>query len=406
MSYIILKDCKELLTIKDKSKDLVGLLKNQSVLIEEERISKIGSYKDIKQSIKDKKYKEIDCSNKVVMPGFVDSHTHLIFGESRVDEYVASFTNNKEEVKKMLERTGLDSSIYSTRKVSDDQLINSSLTKLNRMLKSGTTTVEIKSGYGIDKNTEIRLLRLLQDLKKEANQTILTTYLGAHYWDTNMGKEKYIDFMIDEVMPLIEKENLADFSDVWCDEGYYTAEESEKILSASKKFGMIPTMHTECYSAIGGAKVAAKLNAANVGHLNFITEEDIKLLAEKNVVGVLLPGTDFSVKHEKPFDARKMIDNGLEIAIATNLNPGNWLESMNIAIALACRNHNMTEKEAIRAATLGGAKALQIDKEYGSIEEGKYADIQILNSDSYKNIAYKLGVNEVEIVIKQGRLII
>lgn len=406
MSYIILKDCRELLTINESSSDLIGLLKNVSVLIEEDRIKKIGSYDEIKQSIKDYKCKEIDCSNKVVLPGFVDSHTHLIFGESRVDEYIASLTMNKEDVKKTVKRTGLESSIYSTRKVSDEELINSSLTKLNRMLKQGTTTVEIKSGYGIDRDTELRLLRLIKELKKLSNQTILTTYLGAHYWDTNMGKEKYIDYMIEEVMPVIKAENLADFADVWCDDGYYTASESEKILSSALEFGMIPTMHTECYSAIGGAKVAAKLKAANAGHLNYITDEDIKLFKESKVVGVLLPGTDFSVKHSKPFDPRPMIKEGMEIALATNLNPGNWVESMPVTMALACRNHNMSAEMAIRSATLGGAKALRIEKDYGSIEVGKFADIQILNSDSYKNLIYKLGVNEVEIVIKKGRIVI
>lgn len=406
MSYIILKDCRELLTINESSSDLIGLLKNVSVLIEEDRIKKIGSYDEIKQSIKDYKCKEIDCSNKVVLPGFVDSHTHLIFGESRVDEYIASLIMNKEDVKKTVKRTGLESSIYSTRKVSDEELINSSLTKLNRMLKQGTTTVEIKSGYGIDRDTELRLLRLIKELKKVANQTILTTYLGAHYWDTNMGKEKYIDYMIEEVMPVIKAENLADFADVWCDDGYYTASESEKILSSALEFGMIPTMHTECYSAIGGAKVAAKLKAANAGHLNYITDEDIKLFKESKVVGVLLPGTDFSVKHSKPFDPRPMIKEEMEIALATNLNPGNWVESMPVTMALACRNHNMSAERAIRSATLGGAKALRIEKDYGSIEVGKFADIQILNSDSYKNLIYKLGVNEVEIVIKKGRIVI
>ena len=406
MSYIILKDCRELLTINESSSDLIGLLKNVSVLIEEDRIKKIGSYDEIKQSIKDYKCKKIDCSNKVVLPGFVDSHTHLIFGESRVDEYIASLTMNKEDVKKTVKRTGLESSIYSTRKVSDEELINSSLTKLNRMLKQGTTTVEIKSGYGIDRDTELRLLRLIKELKKLSNQTILTTYLGAHYWDTNMGKEKYIDYMIEEVMPVIKAENLADFADVWCDDGYYTASESEKILSSALEVGMIPTMHTECYSAIGGAKVAAKLKAANAGHLNYITDEDIKLFKESKVVGVLLPGTDFSVKHSKPFDPRPMIKEGMEIALATNLNPGNWVESMPVTMALACRNHNMSAERAIRSATLGGAKALRIEKDYGSIEVGKFADIQILNSDSYKNLIYKLGVNEVEIVIKKGRIVI
>lgn len=405
MNYILLKNCRELLTVEENAKDLIGLNKNISLLIEDAKIKKIGAYEKLKEEILSSTFQEIDCSNKVVMPGYVDCHTHLIFGESRVDEYVASFTMNKEEIKNKIPRTGLEASIFSTRNSTDEELINSSLVKLNRMLKHGTTTVEIKSGYGIDKDTELRLLKLINILKEKTPQTILSTYLGAHYFDTEMGKEKYIDFMIKEVMPIIKKENLAQFCDVWCDDGYYTAKDCYKILKAGLENNMLPTLHTECYSAIGGAKVAAELKAANVGHLNYLSLEDIGLLKESDVVGVLIPSTDFSVNHKKPFDPKPMLDKGMTIAIATNLNPGNWVEDMNISMILACRNHKMSENEAIRAATLGGAKVLRIDKDYGSLEVGKFADIQIRNSDSYKNVVYKFGVNEVEHVIKRGKII-
>ena len=405
MTYILLKNCRELLTVEENAKDLIGLKKNTSLLIENERIKKIGTYEDFKKEIPSNNFQEIDCSDKVVMPGYVDCHTHLIFGESRVDEYVASFTMPTSEIKKKIPRTGIEASIFSTRNSTDEELINSSLLKLNRMLKSGTTTVEIKSGYGIDMETEIRLLKLISILKEKSPQTILSTYLGAHYFDTKMGKEKYIDFMINEVMPIIKKENLAQFCDIWCDEGYYDANDCYKVLEAGLENNMLPTLHTECYSAIGGAKVVAELKAANVGHLNYLSLEDIGLLKESDVVGVLIPSTDFSVNHKKPFDPKPMLDKGMTIAIATNLNPGNWVEDMNISMILACRNHKMSENEAIRAATLGGAKALRIDKDYGSLEVGKFADIQIRNSDSYKNVVYKFGVNEVEYVIKRGKII-
>ena len=405
MTYILLKNCRELLTVEENAKDLIGLKKNTSLLIENERIKKIGTYEDLKKEISLNNFQEIDCSDKVVMPGYVDCHTHLIFGESRVDEYVASFTMTKNEIKNKIARTGIEASIFSTRNATDEELINSSLIKLNRMLKHGTTTVEIKSGYGIDMETEIRLLKLINILKEKSPQTILSTYLGAHYFDTKMGKEKYIDFMINEVMPIIKKEKLAQFCDIWCDEGYYDAKDCYKVLKAGLENNMLPTLHTECYSTIGGAKVAAKLKAANVGHLNYISSEDIKLLKETNVVGVLIPTTDFSVNHKNPFDPKPMLDGGMIIAIATNLNPGNWVEDMGISMILACRNHKITENEAIRAATLGGAKALKIEKDYGSLEIGKFADIQIRNSDNYKNVVYKFGVNEVEHVIKNGKII-
>lgn len=403
---ILLKNCRDLLTIKEDAEDLIGLKHNLSVLISEDKIKKIGDFNKLIEDLDENNLEIIDCSDKVVLPGYVDSHTHLIYGESRVDEYVASLTLTPEQTKKVVQKIGLEASIYYTRNATDEELIDTSLIKLNRMLKSGTTTVEIKSGYGIDKETEIRLLRAIKELKSLAKQNIYATYLGAHYFDLNLGKEKYIEFMINEVMPLIEKEKLAEFCDIWCDDGYYTAEDSYKVLSAAQERGMKPSMHTECYSAIGGAKVAARLHAANVGHLNYISEVDIKLLKESNVVGVLLPGTDFSVKHKKPFNARPMIDAGLDIALATNLNPGNWIESMQLTMALACRNHKMSEKEAIRAATLGGAKALCIEDKVGSIEEGKIADIQIVKSDNYKNCVYKIGVNEVDKVLVSGKIVV
>ena len=165
MTYILLKNCRELLTVEENAKDLIGLKKNTSLLIENERIKKIGTYEDLKKEIPSNNFQEIDCSDKVVMPGYVDCHTHLIFGESRVDEYVASFTMPTSEIKKKIPRTGIEASIFSTRNSTDEELINSSLLKLNRMLKSGTTTVEIKSGYGIDMETEIRLLKLISILK-------------------------------------------------------------------------------------------------------------------------------------------------------------------------------------------------------------------------------------------------
>lgn len=403
---LILKNCRELLTVKEDAKDLIGLMNNTSVLIKGERIEKVGAYEDLIKLVDGEDFEEIDCSNKVVMPGYVDSHTHLLFGKSRVDEYVASLTHASADVKKIVKLVGLEASIHYTKDASDEELIDSSLTKLHRMLLSGTTTVEIKSGYGIDKETELRQLRLINKLKNKTPQTILSTYLGAHYYDVEMGKEKYIDFMISEVLPIIKEEKLADFSDIWVDDGYYAAEDADKFLGAALDFGLVPTLHSECYSAIGGARVAAKLKAANIGHLNFLTREDSRLLAENNVVGIVIPTTDFSVAHPRPFDPSYMFEEGMTLAIATNLNPGNWFESMDLAMTLACRNHKMSERQAIRSATLNGAKALRIEKDYGSIEEGKYADIQIRDSDSYKNVVYKVGVNDVVQVIKKGKKLI
>lgn len=403
MNKILLKNCREILTVKEDADDLVGLLFNKSILIYDEKIKKIADYSEMEL---DEDVQVIDCSDKIVMPGYVDCHTHLIFGKSRVDEYAASLTMTPSQVKEKVKLTGLSASMEHTKNATDEELLNSSLEKLNRMLKTGTTTVEIKSGYGIDKDTELRQLRIIKELKNHTPQTIFATYLGAHYYDVEMGMDNYIDFMQREVMPIIQEEDLAQFCDVWVDEGYYTAEDARKVLEAGIRFGMIPTLHTECYSAIGGAELGAKLKAANVGHLNYLKDEDIDILRDNDVVGVLIPTTDFSVKHSQPFNYKPMLEKGLTVAIATNLNPGNWFESMPISMALACRNHKMTPEQAIRAATLGGAKALKIENDYGSIEEGKFADLQILSSDDYRNCIYKVGVNEVVTVIKKGKVVL
>lgn len=405
MSDLLLKNCRQLLTVAEKADDLIGFFHNKSVLIKNERIAAIGTMEEIFGDDPVDDVQVIDCSQHVVMPGYVDSHTHLIFGESRVDEYAASLTMEPDQIKQVVSRLGLESSIYSTTHASDEELLQSSLAKLNRMLQSGTTTVEIKSGYGIDKIHELRQLRIARKLQALAPQTILATYLGAHYYDTAMGKSAYIDFMIREVMPVIQAEDLADFCDIWVDFGYYTAEDALKLLSAAQQFGMRPSLHTECYSAIGGAKAAAELGAANAGHLNYLSPEDAARLAQAGVVGIVLPGTDFSVNHKKPFDPGFMVGAGMTLAIATNLNPGNWIESMPIAMTLACRNHKMTVEEAIRGATLNGAKALAIESDFGSLEVGKFADIQILKADTYKNCVYKFGVNELELVIKKGQVV-
>lgn len=405
MQQILLKNCKQLLTMESDCQSLIGLKECMSVLIENEKIKKIDKFQNLSEDIQ-KDCNIIDCSSKVVMPGYVDAHTHLIFGKSRVEEYCLGFTKTSQDIKKILPRTGLALSMYYTKNASDEELITSSMEKLNRMLKNGTTTIEIKSGYGIDKNTELKQLRLIKKLKDTSKQTIFSTYLGAHYWDTNMGKQKYIEFMIKEVMPIIKDENLAQFSDVWCDDGYYTAEESETILETAKKYGMIPTLHTECYSAIGGARVAAKVKAANAGHLNYLSLEDAKLMSKAGVVGILIPTTDFSVRHPKPFNIEILRNANMKMAIATNLNPGNWAESMAFSMQLACRNHSISTEEAIYSATMGGAQALRIEDMYGSIKEGKYADIQIINTDDYRDIVYKLAVNLVETVIKTGSIVI
>ena len=212
--------------------------------------------------------------------------------------------------------------------------------------------------------------------------------------------------MISKVMPEVMEYKLADFCDVWCDEGYYTAKESERVLKAGLDYGMTPKIHTDCYSYIGGSDLAADMKMSSADHLNFTPRSAIKKLAAQRIAGVLVPGTDFCLQHSKPFNPRPMIEEGMIIALATNLNPGNWIESMQFSMGLAARLHAMSPEEVIRAATLGAAYALNLEADRGSLEEGKLADIQIWDTPIYQDIVYKLGGNLVEQVIKRGKVVI
>lgn len=404
---LVIKDCSEILTCKENSKDLVGLELDKWIAIANETIIAIGSREEIDYIVDYNDATIIDGNGKVVLPGFVDSHTHLVFGGSRVDEYIANLTiDDKEKIKAMGIKTGIYASIDMTKEIEETLLFEESLGKLNKMLETGTTTVEIKSGYGLDLDTELKQLRVINKLDKNSCVDVNSTFLGAHGWPLNQTKGDYIEFLIKESIPFVGENKLATACDIWVDDGYYTAKEAERILKTARDYGMDPKMHTDCYSYIGGSDLVVDMGMLSGDHLNYIPLESIKKMAKAKIPGVLLPGTDFSVNHPKPFNPRPMIEEGMIIALATNLNPGNWIESMQFIIALACRKHRMSPEEAIRAATFGGAYALGLDKDRGSLEVGKLADIQIWDTDYYGNVAYKLGGNLVEKVIKRGKIVV
>lgn len=406
MTQILLKDCSAILTVDEKRGEPTGKLEGYSILIENEKILKIAPSEELKDLVK-YDAKVISGEGKTVLPGFVDPHTHLVFGGDRLEEYVARLeTNDVEEIKRRAGLIGLASSIAQTKEAGFDGLMESSLDKLNNMLLQGITTVEIKSGYGIDKETELEQLRVIKELKNIVPQKLVATYLGGHYWDESMGKDKYIDFMINEVIPEVVKEDLAERIDIWTDDGFYDAEETKRVLQAGIDAGLEATVHTDGYSAIGGARVAAELGARSGDHLNYVPDDEVKMMIEHDVVGIVLPGTDYSVNHPKPVDARHLIDEGLTVALATNLNPGNYTISLQFIMDLACRRHGMTPEEALAATTINAAKALGLEEDYGSLEEGKVADIQIWDTDDYRNAIYRHGMNFVESVIKDGKIVV
>lgn len=404
---LLIKNASQLLTMNSNDTNDLGLIENGYLYIEDSEIVAVGNKEDVQKYIYDVDLvNEIDAKGKVVLPGFIDCHTHSVFGGSRVNEYSLKLTDdNPDSLKKLGVETGLYGTINSTKNISTEELENQSLGRLTNMLASGTTTIEIKSGYGLTTESEIKMLQINKNLRQKLPIDIYSTFLGAHYWPKDLGKEKYIDLLINEMIPKVSELKLAKYNDIWCDDGYYNVRECEKILACGKEYGLFPRIHTDCYSYIGGSDLACDMHMLSADHLNFTPENVFKKLQKANVIGVVMPGTDFAVKHPKPFNPRPMLNSGMKLALATNCNPGVWVESMQFILILACRQHGFTPEEAIKSSTLHGAMALGLD-DRGMLKVGKKADIQIWDLDTYKDIVYKFGTNHVEIVIKDGKIVV
>jgi imidazolonepropionase len=404
---LLIENCSQVITCRKDAKDLVGVIENGYIAIAGERIAAVGTREEVLNVIDAGKAEKIDGRGKVAAPGFVDSHTHLIFGGSRVKEYAAKMlTDDPEKLKQMGIKTGIMATVEMTRNSSEDVLYNAASDRIKRMLHSGTTTVESKSGYGLSTASEMKILDINKMLNENLTVDVVSTFLGAHGWPEDIPKERYIDMLLKEMIPWVAEERLAKFCDIWCDDGHFTARESEKILKAARDFGIEPKIHTDAYSYIGGSDLAAEMKMASADHLNYTPRNVLRKLADQGVPGVLLPAIDFAVKHPKPFEARPMIEENLTIALATNCCPGCYVESMQFVMALACRDHRMSANEALRAATLGGAIALGLEEDRGSLEVNKLADIQIWDASQFEEVIYHIGGNIVEKVIKNGKVVV
>ncbi len=402
---LVIANAAEALTISGKQSDL-GVIKNAWIAVKDGVITSIGSEREVRASYDISEAKMINASGKVVAPGFVDSHTHLVFYGSRVEEYAAKVAGiNPKKLEELGIITGPNRTVELTRESPDEELLEQAKKRMLTMLEYGITTVESKSGYGLTTESEIKILEISRKLGEETPLDVLNTFLGAHGFPENKTKEEYIEEIINDMIPKVAERGLAEFCDVWCDDGYFTAEESRTILEAGIKHGLKPKIHADAYSYIGGSDLAAEMNMVSVDHMNFTPEEVMDRLAKTDVTAVLMPALDFAVGHKRPFQARKMLDKGVKVALATDLCPACYTESMQFVINLACRLYQFSVEEAIKATTYGGAQALNLG-DRGTLEEGKIADIQIWDVPSYKHIAYHLGTNVVETVIKDGKVVI
>ena len=380
----------------------LGIIENGAVLVENDKITWVGRMEDL--SISSLKETDVlDCLDKVVMPGFVDAHTHLLFAGSREDEFAMRSTGATYQ--QIAERGGgIASTVQHVRAASKKELKKQARHQLNAILRHGTTTVEVKSGYGLDMDNEIKMLEAINELNKEEVITILPTFLGAHALppEYKNKKSEYVRLVIDKMIPYVSNHKLAIFCDVFCEQGYFEVDECEQILSQGKHYGLTPKVHAEELTPLGGASLAAKLGAASADHLEHVSDDGIRELAASQVVAVVLPGVSFFLNHRYA-PARKLIDAGVPVAIAYDFNPGSCMSySMPLMMTVACTHMGMTPEESITASTLNGAAAVNLSHEIGSIEVGKKADMIVLDIPNYKFLPYHFGENHLNKVVKNG----
>jgi len=409
---ILIKNASEVVTCSGfkakigKEMSDLKIIPNGAVVIEEGIIKAVDKSDKILESLKEKDYQVIDASSKSVLPGFVDSHTHFVFGGYRAEEF--SWRLNGVSYMEIMQRGGgIINTVRATRAASRDELYNSGMKRLDSMLSFGVTTVEGKSGYGLDYETEIKQLEVMDELDKTHPIDVVKTFLGAHTVPVEYkGEEdKFIDYIIKEVLPGVAGKKLAEFCDIFCEKNVFSVEQSKRLLLKAKEMGLGLKIHADEIAHLGGAELAAELGAVSADHLLQASERGIKEMARAGVVATLLPGTAFSLKEHYP-KARYMIDKQLAVALATDMNPGScFTESIPLIFALATIYMNMSAEEAVSALTINGAAALNREKNIGSIDVGKKGDISILEFPSYKYIPYHLGVSCVEKVIKNGRIV-
>lgn len=381
----------------------IGRIEGADILIKNGKISFIGK---VETDQLDTQIKVIDAHGCSVLPGFVDSHTHFIFGGYRQDEFMDRL-QGVPYMEIMQRGGGIINSVKATRKATHEELASIGKKRLASMLSFGVTTVEGKSGYGLDLETELKQLRVMKELNTAQPVDIVSTYMGAHAVAPEYEKDpdRYIDFIISDVLPKVKEDKLAEFCDVFCEKNVFSIEQSEKLLNSAKKLGMGIKAHADEIVPFGGAAMAARVGATSADHLLKASLQDITLMSQNNVVATLLPLTAFSLNEEYA-DARLMIERDCAVALATDMNPGScFSESIPLLISLAAIHMKMSIEEIIIALTINGAAAVGREKNIGSIDIGKEGDILILDSPSYKFLAYHIGVSSVQTVIKNGKIV-
>ena len=354
---------------------------------------------------------EVEAEGGTILPGLVDPHTHAVFAGDRAPEFDMRLRGaTYADIAKA--GGGILSTVRATRAASEDELVSLGGRRLDSMLSHGTTTVEIKSGYGLELETELKMLRAIRRLGETHPLTVVPTFLGAHEVPPEFrgqpdGMRRYAELVAKEMIPAVAAEGLAQFCDIFTETGVFDVEASQMVLNAAKAGGLKLKVHADQLTALGGAEMAAELGAASAEHLEYISEEGIRRMAEAGTIAVPLPGAAFFLMMKDYPPARKMIDGGVPLALATDFNPGSsHCESMQMTIALACIMMRMTVAEAIVASTLNAAAAIGLAESVGSLEPGKRADAIVMDVPSHFHLVYHWGVNHVSRVIKDGAAVL
>lgn len=385
----------------------LGIVKGGAVLARDGVMVAVGATSEVAPQAAAEALR-IDASNCVVMPGFVDAHTHPVFAGTRENEYemrAAGMTYQEISAR----GGGIRSTVRRTREASEDDLFELGKNHAQRLLEHGTTTIEAKSGYGLMVDDELKILRVIKRLNAETPLELIPTFLGAHeipdeYRDR---RDDYIQLVIDEMLPRVAAEGLARYCDVFCESHVFTVDESRRVLLRAKELGLGIRIHAEQLSLSGGARLAAEFGAASADHLEWIDEAGIDILKQAGVIAILLPGAVFNLGLTRYAPARAMIDAELAIALATDFNPGSSpTPSMQMILSIACTQMRMTPSEAITAATINSACSLGCEARLGSLEAGKQADIVLYDCADYRQIPYFFGVNHAAVVIKKGKVIV
>ena len=388
----------------------LGLIRDGALLVRDGRIVAAGPRAQVEKRAEARRAEKLDVGGRVVLPGFVDSHTHLIHAASRAEEYELKIQGaSYEEIAR--KGGGILNSAKKLRAATAEALKRRARAALEQFASNGTTTVEAKSGYGLDVASELKILGLHRELNAEQPLEIVSTFLGAHTVPAEFralrgGAERYIKLLVEQLLPEIANDHLAEFCDVFCDRGAFTRKESKLVLREGKLHGLVPRVHAEQLSHTGATRLAVELEAASCDHLEQVNAADIRALANSRTVATLLPGCDFHLGLKRYAPARKLIAAGAIVALATDYNPGTSpTVSMPMILSLACTQLRMTPAEVIASATINAAYALRREKWIGSLEAGKQADLAVFEVEDYREIPYYFGMNRCWMTMKRGEII-